>query len=564
MKFLGAQLSYLLEKHQSRRNLKSFAKFLVFLCLVIVAFAMIFHVIMVYEGKDHSWVTGFYWTLTVMSTLGFGDITFESDIGRIFSMLVLITGIVLLMIVLPFAFIRFFYAPWLEAHMRSQAPRTVPTHVAGHVLICFWDEIQRGLAERLALLNIPYYVIEPDPVRAADLHAEGVPVLRGDLDATTTYEAARIDHVRTIFACSDDATNTSIILTVREICPSVQIIALAEKKDSIDLLELAGASHVLPLKKRLGEQLANRVEANQCSVYVIGKFQNLLIAEFPVYKTSFSGRTLQDAKLRQTTGVNVVGVWERGRLRQVRPTTVLEEWTIPVVVGTAEQIAALDHLIQTDVVNNNPVLVVGGGKVGRATAAALSRKGVLVHLIEHDPVVAGLSEGLVEKVFVGEGADRDVLMRGGIDKAPSVVLTTNEDSTNAYLSIYCRKLNPELRIVARITHERNIESIHRAGADFVLSYSSLGQESVLALIQGREFVFLGGDVEFYMLEVPASLAGKTLRTSGIGERTGLNIIGVQQGDSLSNPGPETELAEGATLLAIGTPQQRSELKRAFG
>ena len=442
MKFLGSQLSYLLEKHKSRRNLKAFAKFLVFLCLVVIAFAMIFHIIMVHEGKDHSWITGFYWTLTVMSTLGFGDITF--------------------------------------------------------------------------------------------------------------------------FACSDDATNTSIILTAREVCPSVQIIALAEEKESIDLLELAGASHVLPLKQRLGEQLANRVEASQCSVHVIGRFQNLLIAEFPVSKTSFSGRTLRDAQLRQMTGVNVVGVWERGRLQQVRPKTVLNEWTIPVVVGTAEQIADFDELIQTDVVNNNPVLVVGGGKVGRATAAALSRKGVPVHLIEHDPTVAGMSEGLVDKVFVGEGADRDVLMRAGIDKPPSVVLTTNEDATNAYLCIYCRKLNPELRIVARITHERNIESIHRAGADFVLSYSSLGQESVLALVQGREFVFLGGDVEFYMLDVPASLAGKTLRTSGIGARTGLNIIGVQQGDSLSNPGPETKLVEGATLLAIGTPKQRSELKRAFG
>ena len=106
---------------------------------------MIFHVIMVHEGKDHSWITGFYWTLTVMSTLGFGDITFESDIGRLFSMLVLMTGIVLLLIVLPFAFIRFFYAPWLEAHIRSQAPRTVPEDVTGHVLFGCWDDIQRGL-----------------------------------------------------------------------------------------------------------------------------------------------------------------------------------------------------------------------------------------------------------------------------------------------------------------------------------------------------------------------------------------------------------------------------------
>ena len=58
------------------------------------------------EEQEHSWLTGFYWTLTVMTTLGFGDITFHSDIGRLFSVLVLLTGVILLLIVLPFTFIR--------------------------------------------------------------------------------------------------------------------------------------------------------------------------------------------------------------------------------------------------------------------------------------------------------------------------------------------------------------------------------------------------------------------------------------------------------------------------
>lgn len=39
------------------------------------------------EGRYHSWITGIYWTLTVMTTLGFGDITFTNDIGRLFSII---------------------------------------------------------------------------------------------------------------------------------------------------------------------------------------------------------------------------------------------------------------------------------------------------------------------------------------------------------------------------------------------------------------------------------------------------------------------------------------------
>ena len=71
---------------------------LVVLCVLIAVFTVIFHVLMAREGRDHSWATGVYWTLTVMSTLGFGDITFESDAGRIFSVVVLVAGALFILV----------------------------------------------------------------------------------------------------------------------------------------------------------------------------------------------------------------------------------------------------------------------------------------------------------------------------------------------------------------------------------------------------------------------------------------------------------------------------------
>ncbi|NIN99101.1 MAG: potassium channel protein, partial [Anaerolineae bacterium] len=56
------------------------------LVATVAIFAVGFHLIMYHvEGQEHSWVTGVYWALTVMTTLGFGDITFHSDLGRLFS-----------------------------------------------------------------------------------------------------------------------------------------------------------------------------------------------------------------------------------------------------------------------------------------------------------------------------------------------------------------------------------------------------------------------------------------------------------------------------------------------
>ena len=120
MKTLGSQLGTLLEGAASRRQLVPFARYIGVLVAVILLYGWLFHVIMAWEGQQHSWFTGIYWALTVMSTLGFGDITFTTDLGRVFSSVVLLSGVVLLLIILPFLFIRLVYAPWLEERARTQ------------------------------------------------------------------------------------------------------------------------------------------------------------------------------------------------------------------------------------------------------------------------------------------------------------------------------------------------------------------------------------------------------------------------------------------------------------
>ncbi|MBW2282947.1 MAG: two pore domain potassium channel family protein, partial [Deltaproteobacteria bacterium] len=92
MKALAAQLVHFLRKETSRKNLRTLARLLLVLAAIVVVYSVIFHVLMMREGRQFSWFTGIYWTLTVMSTLGFGDITFHSDLGRVFSMGVLLTG----------------------------------------------------------------------------------------------------------------------------------------------------------------------------------------------------------------------------------------------------------------------------------------------------------------------------------------------------------------------------------------------------------------------------------------------------------------------------------------
>ncbi len=565
MKYLATQLAYILQAPQLRRNVTSLLKYVLALIGVTVLFAVLFHFIMVYvEGRTHSWITGLYWTLTVMSTLGFGDITFTSDLGRLFSIVVLITGIVMLIIVLPFAFIKLFYAPWIEAKIHTRAPREVPEETSGHVILCRWDPIARDLVERLKMASIPYWVVEPDAATAADLHAEGRSVVTGDVESTATWSALRVGTARAVVANLTDAQNTNVTLTVRQVAPHLPVIATASDEDSIDILQLTGATEVLPLKQRLGEHLANRVNGGHAEAHEIGRFKDLVIAEFPVQNTPWVGRAIRDTKIRQMLGITVVGIWERGKFAPARPDTVLTPSSVAVIIGTADQILELNSVLVIYNTNYNPVLVIGGGAVGQATAKALKRRELSVHLVEREGALSGKLTGVADRVVFGEAADRDILMEAGLAEAPAVILTTNDDSTNIYLTVYCRRLNPQLHIVSRITHERNLEAIHRAGADFVLSYAALGAESAFSVLQGCGLMMLGAGVDLFQVVVPQSMVGKSLAESELGARTGMNVIAVQNDGSLvTNPPASLRLPANGELLMLGTPEQRLEFVRLF-
>ena len=566
MKVPTSELAYIFGEGEMRRNVLALLRYLLFLAGVVVVQATIFQLIMVQvEGQSHSWITAVYWTLVTMSTLGFGDVVFYSDIGRLFSLGVLVSGVVLLLVVLPFTFIRFFYAPWLEAQIRLRAPRRVPANVHGHVIISRYDEIASDLIARLEPEGIPYYVVEPDPAAAAQLLERGVSVVTGEVDSRATYDGLRVEQARLLLANREDTTNTNITLTVREASPEVPIVGIVEHEDSTDILELSGCTHVLPLKLRLGEYLANRVSAGLGTADILGTYEELQIAEFSARNTPLAGLVVQDSRLRERTGLNIVGVWHRGRLRPAFPGTPIEDDSIVVVVGLPEQLTALDALLEAAPHSDAPIIVIGAGTVGGAATRALKRKGAAVHVVERDPQVQSRLASVADQVFVGDANDREVLRKAGLEDAPSVLLTTNDDAVNVYLSVYCRRLKPDLRIGSRITHDRNLEAIHRAGADFVLSYSSLGAEAVMSLVAGHELVILGEGVDLFTLRLPSSLENRKLADTGIGSRTGMSVVALrQEGRLVTHLRGEMRLRAGTELIVFGSVHQRRAFTEAFG
>jgi voltage-gated potassium channel len=561
VKFLTSQLTYFLKPATSRRNIRLLLRFLLVLTFLVTVFSILFHVIMLFEGREHSWITGLYWTLTVMSTLGFGDITFTSDLGRIFSIVVLLSGMVFLLILLPFTFIEFFYAPWMKAQAELRAPRQLPESTSGHVILTNMDPVSKALMQKLTHYGYPYALLVYDLDEALRLHDLGFQVVLGESDRPETYRLVRADKAALVAATGNDMANTNVAFTVREMSQTVPIVTTASSSDAVDILRLAGSSDVIQLSTMMGQALARRIIGADARAHVIAEFGDLLIAEAIAAGTPLVGKTLAGSNLRKLTGLSVIGIWKRGQYEIASAESLIDANSILVLSGSTEQLRKYDEFFCIYHVSAGAVIIVGGGRVGRAIGRALKAREVDFRIVESNPARIRDQTIYVE----GSADDYETLERAGIDHAPAIVITTHDDDMNIYLTIYCRRLRPDIQIISRSTRERNVSTLHRAGADFVLSYASMGATTIFNYLRRAGVVVIAEGLHLTETRVPHPLAGRTLAEAAIPGKTGSNVVALRtKGKLIINPEPSTILEGGAEIILIGTPEAEQRFMQLYG
>ncbi|HPG70778.1 MAG TPA: NAD-binding protein [Syntrophales bacterium] len=563
MKYNPAVISYFFQKESTKRNVRQLYKYLLTLSVLVAVYSVLFHFIMEAEGRDHSWITGVYWTLTVMSTLGFGDITFQSDLGKAFSIVVLLSGMIFLLSLLPFMFIKFFYAPWVEAESRKRAPRELPQGTRGHVILTGYDPVTMALIQKLEARRIDYVLIESDFKRALDLYDMGVKVAVGDADDPETYRRLRVDQAALVAATNRDEINTNIAFTVRELSESVPILTTADSPYSEDILRMAGSTKVLLLYEILGRSLAAWTVGGDCRANIISRFDHLIIAEFAAMGTPLVGKTLAESRLRESFGINVVGIWDRGRFSVPHADTRIERTTVLVLAGSEENLAAYDevysfyHLCKLTL---DPILIVGSGRVGDTIARRFKERESPYLVIEKNPKRLHDEKHYV----VGDAADIRTLQRAWIEKAPAALVTTHDDATNIYLTKYLRSLRPDMQILSRANVERNVSTLHRAGADFVMSLATLGADAIYNYLINEDTSMLAEGLNIFRLKAPESLVGKNLARSKIREVTDCSVVAIRDGDAMAIiPDPQTLIRKDSELILIGTDEGEKKFLQAF-
>ncbi len=215
------------------------------------------------------------------------------------------------------------------------------------------------------------------------------------------------------------------------------------------------------------------------------------------------------------------------------------------------------------------VILCGWGRVGQAIARhLLSSEAEIVIVDASTDRLATVSTPYVH----GDATDEAVLRAAGIERARVLVTALNTDADNLYVTLTARSMAARLFIVSRAATEAAVGKLVYAGADRVVNPQDLGGARMAAFaVQPHVAEFLDvvmhdGSLQFRLeeVEVPVGspLAGETLRSARVHDRTGTLVLAMRHPDRefRTNPPPTAEIVGGEVLIVIGDADQVGALR----
>lgn len=424
------------------------------------------------EGEPRTFIQSLEWSGETLSTTGYGaDARWTHPVMVVYVVAVQFVGVFLVFLIIPV-----FFFPFLEERFEEKVPRVAPAKLTGHVIVYGFAPTVETLLQRLAANDVPALVLETNETRARELMERKQPVVfsRSDEDA---LEACRLTHARALVANAEDQENAAMILRARQMGFTGDIFAFVENPTRRKPMELAGATAVYTPRHIVAAGLAAHA-SDHISPRLPGldQIDGLLRREIRVAANcALAGKTLREAKLSAV----VVGIWSRSQLvTRCAPETILEAGAVLELVGTAESLDESASRLGTSLFRHQGAFVIAGfGEVGRKVHELLTDVGEEVRVLER---YAGPNVDVV-----GDVLDSSVLERAGVATARALILALDSDDSTLFATVIVRDLAPDVPIIARVNHARNLVSIHRAGADYALSIADISGQMLTARLLGR-------------------------------------------------------------------------------
>lgn len=202
--------------------------------------------------------TAFYFSIVSMSTVGFGDITPQTNASRLFTTSVIILGITIFA-----TSISAIAGPIIGGNLRRLVKGKTSTPMRKqHIIIAGVTSLAQNVYAALRARGHEVTVIVAP--ESTHVYPEGTDLIVGDATDTAVLAAAGAHDALYILALrSDDSENAFIVLAAKEVCnEKTQTVALANTVTHLNKIKRVGPDIVFSLQA-LGAEILSRTVAGE-------------------------------------------------------------------------------------------------------------------------------------------------------------------------------------------------------------------------------------------------------------------------------------------------------------
>lgn len=227
---------------------------------------------------------------------------------------------------------------------------------------------------------------------------------------------------------------------------------------------------------------------------------------------------------------------------------------------------------------SNHLIVCGSGGTAIYTSSELEAVRRPVVVVCDDPEAADQLRQELEgiPILLGDPTLDETLRRAGIERAAGIAACTRSDKDNLIVTLTARHLNPDIRIVSRISDIRGERKIRNVGADAVVSPHHIGALRIASeLIRPTVVDFLDlmlrdgtGGLRVDEVQIPegAAAAGRSVESLDLRSVSEALLVAVRDPDGSwrYNPAGDRIIEPESVLILLGTPDDVVAVADAVG
>jgi len=254
-------------------------------------------------------------TIITISTVGFEVVQPLSDVGKIFTVGLIISSLGTLAYV-GSTLARFVFDGELRNYLKTYRVDKKIAMLKNHVIIVGYGRNGEQAAIELRDNNVDFVVIDKrDNVVSRIREDESLLYIKGDATHEDALNQARVSFARALIATTpNDADNVFVALTARSMNPSLKIVSRASEIESVSKLKRAGVTNVIMPERIGGQRMAKLVTQPDVVEFLeyilLQKSRDVSIEEISCTNMAdcFVNKAIGELKLKDKSGVNLMGI----------------------------------------------------------------------------------------------------------------------------------------------------------------------------------------------------------------------------------------------------------------